>query len=633
MIHATTTISCSFCSADDWFAFGSKLLTCVKDARKPISSKILYQFTYPDPRLPKKLAQFWTLSNCFLTGRSRAGLRLVAALCYISHHLYHTEIASADMKVLTEMVFNEKWNIEPLVIPCRKYKHANFLIAHQVVDLQFYAEQFSTWNYLFENKCIAIVQTQLNKRLNKQMKQRLLIDALKSELSTTRVRKMVFDWGLDIRGLDIFPVIKKVGDRKWNMQTILLLAPLVAQLVALGASCAIFHPCSSLIIRACRAGIITNLLWRCSKNFQLVLPEEAMINILQFVSSTNAVNNGSTYVANRAREGNNMMNNVLRMLGNTTTIIYDLGVDCTPYPGGNIRLAENLKTRNEYGSNSEFMPPEEQYRSIQLNMAKLQNGTRTKRKWNTRFTSVSNMAESKVDTPFPSKDGLPSTRKNRARYPGFPETFFSGYNYNRENFNFQKSNSYYAENSCRAKEACNDTKPRSTCDNFKSKSAQSSIGLQDRKFRHIYYPDAQLLCKTSQTDLELKMRWMMKKSNSPNNPLLPINIDSKKYWYVSASKPDEQKLFKWTPEKFKRLQERIRARGMMKGVLAIPSEERPNGGKANQFSEGFDAETTSVLNHQWLPRGLITMNDCNRGLKGERQTSNVGCDKIKIPVE
>eukprot|EP00495_Collosphaeridae_sp_1-RS-2012_P000561 TRINITY_DN104_c0_g1_i1.p1 TRINITY_DN104_c0_g1~~TRINITY_DN104_c0_g1_i1.p1 ORF type:complete len:539 (-),score=56.39 TRINITY_DN104_c0_g1_i1:40-1656(-) len=511
------------------------------------------------------------------------------------------KIASTDMEVLTEMVYNEKWHLEPLVIPWRKYKQANFLIAHQVVDLQFYAEHFSTWNYLFENNCIAIVQAQLNKRLDKKMKQRLLIDALKSELSTTRVRKIVFDWGLDIRGLDIFPVIKKVGDRKWNMQTILLLAPLVAQLVALGASCAIFHPCSSLIIRACRAGIITNLLLRCSKNFQLVLPEEAMIHILQFVSSTNAVNNGGTYAANRAREGNSMMNNVFRMLGTTTTIIYDLGVDCTPYPGGNIRLAENLKTRNEYGSNSEFMPPEEQYRSIQLNNAKLQNGTRTKRKWNTRFTSEPSMAESKVDTPFPSKVGLTSTRKNRARYPGFPETFFSGYNYNREKFNAQKSNSCYTENTCKAKQACYDIKGRSTCDNFKSKSAQSSIGLQDRKFNQIYNPDAQLLCKTSQTDVELKMRWMMKKSNSQNTPLLPINIDSQKYWYAAAPKPDEENLFKWTPQKFKRLQARIRARGMRKGVLAMPSEERPNGRKANQFSEGFDAETTSLLNHQWLP--------------------------------
>merc|ERR1719397_899743 len=184
---------------------------------------------------------------------------------------------------------------------------------------------------------------------------------------------------------------------------------------------------------------------------------------------------------------------------------------------------------------------------------------------------------------------------------------------------------------------------QNTCGNFKSNSAQSRTGLQDRKFRQ--YPDGKLPCKTSETNVELKMRWMMKKSNSANNPLLPINIDSHKYWYAPAPKPEEQNLFKWTPEKFKRLQERIRERGMMKGILAMPREERPNGGRANQFSERFEkqlfgfhsgesyADTTGHLNHQWLPRGLISKNDCNRGLKGETQTSYVGFDKIKIPVE
>jgi len=614
MIQANTTISCSFCSADDWFAFASKLLTCVKDAHSPISSQMLYKFIYPDPQLPKKLAQFWTLSNCFLTGRSRDGLRLAAALCYICHYLYHTKIARADMDVLTEMVYNEKWNIEPLVIPWRKYKHANFLIAHQVVDLQFYAEHFSTWNFLFENKYIGIVQIQLNKRLDKEMKQRLLIDALKSELSTTRVRKMVFDWGLDIRGLDIFPVIKKVGNRKWNMQTILLLAPLVAELVALGARCAIFHPCSSIIIRACRAGIITNLLWRCSKNFQLALPQEAMVNILQFVSSPPPINTGSTYVTNRTREGNKMMNNVLRMLGNTTTIIHDLGVDCTPYPSGNISLTEKLKNRNEYGSNSEFMPPEEQYRSIELHNDKLQNGSRKKKKWNTRFTSVSNVAESKLDTPYPPNVSFTSTRKNRTRYPGFPETIFTGY---RESFNGQKLNSSYSANNCKPKLVCNDTKAYSTHDDFKSKSSESTIGLQDRKVGQMYVPNAQLSWKTSQIDEELKMRWVMKKYNSPNNSLLSIKVNSQKYWYTPAPKSDRKNLCKWTPEKMTRQQEQIRARGQMKGVFAMPSAERPNSGQVNQFSQRFEkqmfgshsvercSETTSFLNQRWLPRGLI----------------------------
>jgi len=135
MSPTNTTISCSFCTANDWFAFGSRLLTCVKETQKPISSIILYKFISSDPELPKKLAQFWTLSNCFLTGRSRDGLRLAAALCYISHHLYHTNIEKSWVDVLTGIIFSEKWELEPLVIPYRKYKEANLLIAHGVVDV------------------------------------------------------------------------------------------------------------------------------------------------------------------------------------------------------------------------------------------------------------------------------------------------------------------------------------------------------------------------------------------------------------------------------------------------------------------------------------------------------------------
>jgi len=104
--------------------------------------------------------------------------------------------------------------LEPLVIPWRKYKEAYLLIAHQVVDVEFYAEHFATWSYLFESDCGEAVKEQLHARLNNKMKQKLLIDALKSEVSTKRVRKMVLEWGLDIRGLDIFPVIKKVGNGK-----------------------------------------------------------------------------------------------------------------------------------------------------------------------------------------------------------------------------------------------------------------------------------------------------------------------------------------------------------------------------------------------------------------------------------
>jgi hypothetical protein len=135
MSLSNTTISCSLCQANDWFAFGSRLLTCVKEMQKPISNTVLYKFTNPDPDIPKKLLQFWTSSNCFLKGRPRDGLRLAAAFCYISHHLYHTSIKKSYVEVLAGIIYSEKWELEPLVIPHRKYKEANLLIAHRVVDV------------------------------------------------------------------------------------------------------------------------------------------------------------------------------------------------------------------------------------------------------------------------------------------------------------------------------------------------------------------------------------------------------------------------------------------------------------------------------------------------------------------
>jgi hypothetical protein len=55
------------------------------------------------------------------------------------------------------------------------------------------------------------VRTLLHGMQINKIKQRLLVDSLKLELSTERARRMVVKWGLDVRGLDIFPVVEKVG--------------------------------------------------------------------------------------------------------------------------------------------------------------------------------------------------------------------------------------------------------------------------------------------------------------------------------------------------------------------------------------------------------------------------------------
>jgi len=169
------------------------------------------------------------------------------------------------------------------VIPYRKYKEAKFLIAHSVVDVRSFAVHFTTWQYLFEDLSAPEVCTQLRAMQDSNMKKRILTEALKMELPVRYIRKVILIWGLDVRGFDIFPVVNLVGAGKWGLATLLKLSPIVAQLMALGSRCAIFHPCSPVIIKACRAGIITNLLWRWQRRQESYLPNNIILKILHFI--------------------------------------------------------------------------------------------------------------------------------------------------------------------------------------------------------------------------------------------------------------------------------------------------------------------------------------------------------------
>jgi len=618
------------------------LLTCVEDTHKPISNIILYKFTEPDPQLPKKLAEFWNLTNCFLKGRSRDGLRLAAAFCYISHHLYHTDIENADLQALTNIIYAEEWELEPLVIPWRKYKEAYLLIAHQVIDVQMYAEHFSTWSYLFESDCIEAVQAQLHSRLNNKMKQKLLIDALKSEVSPKRVRRMVLEWGLDIRGLDIFPVIKKVGNGKWNMQTILSLAPLVAQLVALGATCAIFHPCSLLIIRACRAGIITNLLWRYQKSSKLCLPKDAILNILQFVSSPNTGDIRKTWWAGKMRDGDNMMKNVFRMLGHSSEIINESGVDCTPYPGGDVSLAQNLENRNEYGSNSEFIPTEEKDANATLNRVPYRDDSRRKRKWKNQSTYGSDGAEPKI--AIPSVISRPNTQQNRDSNFGRPQPYFMGHGYDKENVKAQKLvGRGYQERTFSEKRACNNYQSQWNAVRCKPKSVPS-FSLQEQNVSQKYNSSASSTQSDVQTDVELKMKWTRKKPSPLTNGQLPISINNGKSWRPPTHKPDMDNLYKWTPDKLQRLQERIRVREKLKGLSANSSRDRPYGGNGKHYPlrhqkqfrrtlPEYSSPETNLLKEKPFAKRQISEKNCKGGNRGKKLIKYAVLSKIKIPVE
>jgi len=573
-------------------------LKCVEDTQKPISNIILYKFTEPEPQLPNKLAEFWKLTNCFLLGRSRDGLRLAAVFCYISHHLYHTDIEKSDLQTLTSIIYAERWELEPLVIPWRKYKAACRLIAHQVIDVQMYAEHLSTWSYLFERDCIESVRAQLHRQLNKKMKQRLLIDALKSEVSIKRVRKMVLEWGLDIRGFDIFPVIKKVGNGKWNMKTIVSLAPHVAQLVALGSTCAIFHPCSPLIIRACRAGIITNLLWRYQKSSKLYLSKDVILNILQFVSSPNTDDIRKTWYAGKMREGENMMKNVIKMLGHSSEIIYKSGVDCTPNPGGDVSLAQNLENRNEYadyGLNSEFIPSEEKDANSTLNSALLRDDSRGKRKWKKPLASSSDGAESKI-----SKRNI---EQNRDRYFGHHKPCLMEHVYDKENVN-TLIRSGYQETNISKKRACNDNYSQWNAVRCKPKKVPS-FSLQERNVSQKYNQSTLPTRTDLQIDIELKMKWTQKKSSSLTDSTLPISISNGKSWRPPTLKPNMEKLNAWTLEKFQRLQERISEREKMKGLFVKSSKDRLYHGKRKHRTLGHEKQLHRLPEQSSLETNLF----------------------------
>jgi len=109
------------------------------------------------------------------------------------------------------MIFGERWEVAALVIPYRKYREANILIAHSVVDVQTYANHLTTWQYLFENSSDRQVRAQFRALQDVKMKQRLLTEALKNRLSLSYISKIVLKWGLDVRGFNIFPVINQVG--------------------------------------------------------------------------------------------------------------------------------------------------------------------------------------------------------------------------------------------------------------------------------------------------------------------------------------------------------------------------------------------------------------------------------------
>jgi len=279
------------------------------------------------------------------------------------------------------------------------------------------------------------------------------------------------------------------------------------------------------------------------------------------------------------REGDNMMKNVIRMLGQTSEIIYESGVDCTPYPNGNVSLAENLENRNEYGSNSEFIPTEEKDISATLNRAPFRDDSRRKRKRENPLTTGSGGAESK-------KDSIPNTQQNRDRYFRHPQPNFMGHDYDKENVNAQKLISRgYQERTFSEERACNDYQAKWNAVRYKPKTVTSS-GLQERNVSQKYNLSSSITRSDLQTDFELKMKWTRKKPSTLINGNLPISISNGKSWRPSTLKPDMENHYKWTPAKLLRLQERIRVREKLKSFFAMTRKDKQYGVKGKHCSSG-----------------------------------------------
>jgi len=272
------------------------------------------------------------------------------------------------------------------------------------------------------------------------------------------------------------------------------------------------------------------------------------------------------------REGDNMMKDVIRMLGYTSEIINESGVDCTPYPFGDVSLAKNLKNRNEYGSNSEFIPKQERVARSKLNRGPFRDDSRRKRKSKTPFKSGSDGAESKIDKPAVINKS--NTQQNRDCYFGHTQPNLMEHNYDKKNINAQKLvGRDYQERTFSEKRPCNDFQLQLQWNAVRPKTVPS-FSLQERNISQTYNPSALPTQSDLQTDIELKSKWTRKKPSTLTNGLLPTSISNGKSW--RPLQQDMENLYKWTPEKLQRLQERIRAREKCKGLYGGKGKHCPS---------------------------------------------------------
>jgi len=353
------------------------------------------------------------------------------------------------------------------------------------------------------------------------------------------------------------------------MQTLLLCAPLVAQFVAFGSRCDIFHPCSPLIIRACRVGIIANLLWRYQTSCNICLPKAVIVNILQFVSYPRVMHAGKSKSASKIRDGDNMIKNVIKMLGETSEAIYEAAIDCTPCPTGHSQV-KKMEARDEYGSNSKFIPLEEKKTSTTTNYKSLHKNVWRKSKWSKQSTKTSEVYDFKKDIPSSIKLRISKNFPNRVGYRGRPQLNPLDHDHDMENVNCKVAicSVYKEENHPQRQVRTNHQTQRNVVNS--KQMSRRSFGVKDRNVGLKYNRDISPKRSRLQVDEGDKIHWTQKRSKSSTNSLTPSWKNHSKSRYPSSPNLALQNFHLWTPERFERLQERVCRRVKLKNLPTNP---------------------------------------------------------------
>jgi len=167
-------------------------------------------------------------------------------------------------------------------------------------------------------------------------------------------------------------------------------------------------------------------------------------------------------------------------------------------------------------------------------------------------------------------------------------------------YNYDKENVYCKGPICRNNKEKNHSElpvsinPRAQWNAVHSKQMRRrAFEVQDRNVGWSYNSSASPRRLDLQVDVELKMKWTRERSISTINRQTPLWINSRKPRCKSSPNAPVQNLHMWTPEKFERLQERIRVRDKLKDLLTNPSKQKPSKAVVSQLPSESDKKLFS----------------------------------------